>query len=191
MVHHVGTQAITTKRLILRRFTVEDAKDMFNNWASDPRVTRYLTWEPHESVKVTRDLLYGWCSLYANPAYYQWCIEFEGQAVGGISVVRQNNNHEYAELGYCIGHDYWNRGITTEAASAVIDFLFDQVGMHRVCLRHAVQNPASGRVAVRCGMTLEGILREEYKKSDQEFWDTAVYSILRNEWERKHANRDH
>ncbi len=188
---HQGTQTITTERLTLRRFTVHDAKAMFDNWASDPRVTRYLTWEPHESVKVTRDLLYGWCSLYANPAYYHWCIELDGQAIGGINVVRQNNDHEFAELGYCIGYDYWHRGIVTEAAQAVIDYLFDKVGVHRVTIRHAVNNPASGRVAAKCGMTFEGILREEYKSPSGEFWDMAVHGILRKEWEEQRANRDH
>lgn len=180
-----------TERLVLRQFTVEDAEAMYNNWASDPRVTRYLTWEPHASVKETRDLLYGWCSLYANPAYYQWCIELSGEPIGGISVVRQNNKHEYAEIGYCLGYRYWNRGITTEATTAVIDYLFDKVGMHRISLCHATNNPASGRVAVRCGMTREGILREEYKSAGGEYWDTAIYSILRSEWESKRANRDH
>ena len=56
----VGTQTIETERLILRRFTVEDAGDMYKNWASDPEVTKYLTWPPHESVEFTKSLLADW-----------------------------------------------------------------------------------------------------------------------------------
>ena len=43
-MNKAGTQKIETQRLILRRFKIEDAEDMYNNWASDPEVTRYLTW---------------------------------------------------------------------------------------------------------------------------------------------------
>ncbi len=182
MLTHHGTQTIRTQRLILRRFTPQDAEPMFRTWASDSRVTRFLTWEPHESAEVTRTILKGWCSLYANPAYYHWGIEWNGRLIGGISVVRQNEQHEVAELGYCIGADYWGQGIATEAAEAVIDYLMAQVGAHRVTIKHAMQNGASGRVAEKCGMRYEGTLRGEFKAADGTYWDIAVHGILREEW---------
>lgn len=45
---------LTTKRLVLRKFKIEDAENMYHNWASDPEVTRYLTWPAHSSVEVTK-----------------------------------------------------------------------------------------------------------------------------------------
>ena len=62
MLTHKGTQTIVTDRLILRRAVMEDAEPMFRNWASDPEVTKYLTWPPHESVAVTQKILEGWMS---------------------------------------------------------------------------------------------------------------------------------
>ncbi len=180
---HKGTQTIKTERLTLRRFALSDAQAIYDSWASDPRVTRFLSWTPHESVEVTRTLLKGWCALYENPAYYHWGIVYEGQLVGGISVVRQNDRDERAELGYCIGHDFWGRGITAEAAGAVIDYLFSTVGVHRVEIRHATDNPASGRVAEKCGLVSEGILRGAGRIGTGEFKDTRVWGILRDEWE--------
>ena len=59
-MNKTGTQRLETQRLILRRFEIEDADDMYNNWASDPEVTRYLTWPVHSSVEVTRSLLTEW-----------------------------------------------------------------------------------------------------------------------------------
>lgn len=53
----IGTKTIETKRLILRRFRIEDADDMYSNWASDPEVTKFLTWPTHESVEGTRELV--------------------------------------------------------------------------------------------------------------------------------------
>ena len=69
-MNKTGTQTIETQRLILRRFRIEDADDMFNNWASDPEVTRFLTWPPHPEVEVTRRLLAEWISDYEDGGYF-------------------------------------------------------------------------------------------------------------------------
>ena len=183
MLTHKGTIIIKTERLTLRRFTVEDAEAMFQGWANDPRVTRYLTWEPHISPELTRQLLEDWCASYENANYYNWLIEYDGKAIGNISVVRLSERDECAELGYCMGVDYWNHGIMPEAAKAVIDFLFAEVGVNRVEIRHAVKNPSSGRVAQKCGLTFEGTKREFFKDAMGEFHDISFYGILRREWE--------
>ena len=60
---HCGTQRIETKRLLLRRFSVDDADAMFRNWASDPEVTKYLTWPAHSSAEVSRAVLESWVSF--------------------------------------------------------------------------------------------------------------------------------
>ncbi len=185
---HKGTRTLKTERLTLRRFALSDALAMYKNWASDPQVTRYLSWAPHESVETTKLILKDWCALYQNPAYYHWVIVYDGQPVGGINVVRQSDKNEWAELGYCIGSNWWGRGITAEAARGVMTYLFTEVGFHRIAIHHAVGNPASGRVAEKCGMTLEGILRGESKAPSGAFWDIAVHSILREEWEARQSN---
>ena len=57
---HKGTVQLQTQRLILRRFAPEDAAAMYANWASDPEVTKYLTWPPHSSAELTGKLLALW-----------------------------------------------------------------------------------------------------------------------------------
>ena len=183
MITHKGTQTIHTDRLILRKFTVDDAQAMFENWASDERVTRYLTWCPHESPEATRQLLELWCAAYENPNTYNWVMEYEGTPIGNISVVRLSEKCEYAELGYCMGYAYWNKGFMPEAAKAVIDYLFSEIGVNRVGISHAVKNPASGRVAQKYGLTFEGTKREYFKTSTGEFLDISDYGIIRSEWE--------
>ena len=180
---HQGTSALETKRLILRQFVPEDASDMFENWANKEEVTRYLTWPTHKSVEITQALLQNWCSAYADPNYYNWVIEYGGSAVGNVSVVRLDERNEWAELGYCLGPAYWNKGIMTEAVKTVIDFLFREVGIHRIRISHATDNPASGIVAQKCGLTYEGTFREVFKASWGEFLDIAHHAIVRKEWE--------
>ena len=71
---HSGTKTIETPRLMLRRFTLEDAPAMYRNWASDPEVTKYLTWPTHSSVAVSRRVLEDWVEQYDKDSCYQWAI---------------------------------------------------------------------------------------------------------------------
>lgn len=181
MLTHKGTQEIKTERLTLRRFTQNDTQAMFDTWANDERVTRFLTWEPHGTLEVTQYIIDLWVKNYEKENYYQWAIEFEGKIIGSIGVVEINESSEYAEIGYCIGFDFWGKGIMTEACKAVINFLFKEVNLNRIIIEHAIKNPASGKVAQKCGCTLEGIKREHFKASFGEFLDIASYSILKRE----------
>ena len=183
VLHHQGTRTLHTRRLTLRRFVEEDARQMFDGWACDERVTRFLTWTPHDSPQLTAALLKDWCAAYENPSTYNWAIEWDGRLIGNISVVQTSDRSEWAELGYCLGHAYWNQGLMTEAVRAVLGYLFEEVGCHRIGLSHAVRNPASGRVARKCGMTYEGTRRALFRAASGEFLDIAEYGMLRAEWD--------
>lgn len=185
MITHKGIKTLHTQRLVLRKFKQNDAVAMFENWASNEKVTRYLTWNPHISVEETRMLLDIWCKAYEKENTYNWAIEYNGSAIGSISVVRFSDKSEYAELGYCIGPSFWNMGLMTEAANAVIDYLFAEIGVNRIGISHAVNNPASGKVAQKCGLTYEGTKREYFKASTGVFYDISDYGILKSEWQKK------
>ncbi len=185
MITHKGTKTLYTQRLVLRKFTVDDAEDFYNNWGNDERVTRFLSWQPHKSVDETKELLKGWVAAYESDGTYNWAIEYEGKVIGSLSVVGGiNERREFADLGYCMGCDYWNKGIMTEAVKAVIDFLFAEVGINRIGISHAVKNPGSGRVAQKCGLLYEGTRREMFKDHNGVFHDISEYGILRREWEK-------
>jgi ribosomal-protein-alanine N-acetyltransferase len=63
-MEHLGTKELETERLILRKFTKNDAKVMFNNWANDDEVTKYLTWPTHNAINVTLSVLEQWLQSY-------------------------------------------------------------------------------------------------------------------------------
>ena len=193
MLTHKGTQTIETSRLILRRAVREDAEPMFRNWAADPEVTKYLTWPTYEKVETAYQILELWASEYEKPNYYQWMIVLKelGEPIGSISVVRQNDRVEEAEIGYCIGSRWWHQGIMTEALTAVIEYLFTEVGMNRVAARHDPNNPHSGGVMRKCGMKYEGTHRA-CDRNNQGICDSAQYAILRNEWQKpRHFMEDY
>ncbi len=183
MLTHKGTQTIETPRLILRRARMEDAQPMFDHWASDPEVTKFLTWHTYETADTANIILEKWISEYEKPNFYQWMIVLReiGQPIGSISAVRQNESVGSAEIGYCIGHRWWHKGIMSEALKAVMDFLFREVGMNRIEARHDPNNPHSGGVMRKCGMQYEGTARAA-DRNNQGICDAAHYAILRADW---------
>ena len=182
MLTHKGTQTIETSRLILRRAILEDAAPMFHNWASDPDVTKYLTWPAHSSITVSETVLKSWLQEYEKESYSQWMIVLKerGEPIGSISVVNQRDDIAEAEIGYCIGKRWWHQGIMTEALGAVMDYLFDEVGMNRIEAKHDINNPNSGAVMKKCGMFYEGTARQS-DRNNQGICDIATYGILRSD----------
>ncbi len=182
-MNHLGTRPLTTARLTLRPFTLADAPAMYRNWASDPEVTRYLTWPTHTGVNVSESVLADWVSHYAEPDYYQWAIvpKDVGEPIGGISIVRMNPDVGSVHVGYCIGRRWWRQGYTGEALAALLRFFFEEVGALRVDSRHDPRNPGSGAVMRHCGMRLEGTMRQA-DRNNQGICDYTEYGILREEY---------
>lgn len=178
MLNHKGTREIHTDRLLLRKYKITDFEDMFQNYANDERVTKYLSWKAYEKAEDIKPFLEMSIQDYEKDSTYHWVIEYNGKMIGSISVMSVDNLRKNCEVGYCIGYDYWNMGITSEALAAVIRFLFDEVGMHRVMAKHDVENPASGEVMKKCGMTYEGRLKEYYLRHDGTYSDALVYGII-------------
>ena len=181
-MNHQGTKTLETERLVLRRFRYSDAESMFRNWASDPKVTEFLMWQPHETVEASKQILAGWLNHYVRPDYYVWAIELKepGEPVGCISVNEIDESVGSVRIGYCLGPRWWHQGIMTEAFQAVIRFLFEEVGVNRIEARHDPNNPHSGGVMKKSGLIYEGTLRKSMK-SNQGITDACVYGILRED----------
>lgn len=181
---HCGTQKLETERLILRRFVCGDAEAMYKNWASDEEVTKYLTWPTHSGADVTKRVLEDWTKSYEKENYYMWAIvlkENGDEPIGSISAVHINEDISMIEIGYCIGRNWWNKGITSEALKALIDFFFKEVEANRIQARHDSKNSGSGKVMEKCGMKYEGTLRSS-DKNNQGICDACYYGLLKSEW---------
>ena len=181
MLHHIGTKEIKTQRLVLRRYKLSDAQYMYKNYATDKRVTKFLNWEPYACVEDIEVFLNEVITSYDRPDTYNWAIIYDDEIIGAISAYAINEQNCNCEVGYNIGYDFWNKGIMTEALSAVIRYLFDEVKMHRILAKHDVDNPASGKVMKKCGMKKEGIFRQYYLHEDGTYSDSVLYSILEEE----------
>ena len=180
---HKGTITIETERLILRRFNMNDAPAMFNNWAGDSDVTRYLQWKTHESVEESETVLADWIPQYEKDDYYVWAVVPRscGEPVGSIAVVNMDERTDKVHIGYCIGKAWWHQGIVSEAFAEIIPFLFDEVKVNRIESRHDPHNPNSGKVMMKCGLKYEGTLRQS-DFNNQGIVDASMYALLRSEY---------
>ena len=177
---HLGTKYLETNRLILRPFSLDDTAAMFKNWASDEEVTKYLTWPPHRNMNTTQKVLKSWIHNYTKEDYYQWAIvlkENHDEPIGSIGVNAYNHSIDIAQIGYCIGKQWWHKGITTEALMCIMNFLFHEVGVKRIEATHDVNNPNSGSVMKKCGMKYEGTLRQA-GINNQGIHDVCYYAKL-------------
>ena len=183
-MNHKGTKTINTDRLLLRKFNIDDALQMFNNWESDSKVTEFLRWQTAKTINDAEEVLLDWIKEYEKKDFYHWAIVLKeiNEPIGTISVVDKNEKLNILHIGYCIGSKWWHQGITTEAFKAIIPFLFQEVGANRIESQHDPNNPNSGKVMAKCGLTYEGTLRQA-DWNNKGVVDACMYSLLKSEWE--------
>ncbi|MCL2683858.1 MAG: GNAT family N-acetyltransferase [Synergistaceae bacterium] len=156
---------------------------MFRNWACDPEVTQYMTWQAHSDITVTEQILSEWTASYSEENYSQWCIALKetGEPIGSIGVVTSRDDLNMVQIGYCIGRKWWRRGYTTEALAELVRFFFEEAGMNRIESRHDIRNANSGKVMVKAGLKYEGTMRQA-DINNQGVCDAAYYAILAEDY---------
>ncbi len=173
---------LTTERLVLRPPCVEDAGAIFERYASDPLVTRYLSWRTHQSVEETRAFL----NQITNPPIdnhdRQWVIGFEGDSLpcGMITVF---GSGQLVGLGYVLQRSLWGRGVMPEALRAVAAEVWRDERTWRLQALAHVDNVGSQRVMEKCGLRREGVLRRQFvmPQISDEPQDCALYAQVRDD----------
>lgn len=141
---------LITERLVLRKVNIKDIEPMFNNWASDPEVTKYVTWLPHQNIGITEMIVKEWIKGDKNPRTIRYMITIKGanEPIGSIDVVDYVNG--VPEIGYCLSKKHWNKGYMTEACKALIKYIFN-IGFTKIVIEADVRNIGSNRVIEKCG----------------------------------------
>ena len=183
---HKGSVPLSTDRLLLRPFTVKDEKAMFDNWASDPEVTRYLLWRAHITSAETKDVLLYWQEQYRRKDFYEWAIVPKGstEPIGSCGASKVRGKQLVLEIGYCLGKNWWGKGYAPEAAGELLRFFFNEVGCKEIIAMHELGNDASGRVMEKCGMVPADCPPQKVR-SDHGLLRCRVYRITRTQFEQK------
>ena len=173
---------LETERLILRKVASEDAEDMFA-YASNPNVAEHVTWDPHQNLNESMEIINRILTRYKENGISPWGIVLRSsnKFISTCGFFDWSSKHNRAEIAYAISETYWGQGYTTEAARSVIDLGFNHGQLNRIEARCKIPNIGSARVMEKCGMTFEGILRQHVSLKNQ-YHDMKLYSILRHEW---------
>ena len=172
---------LETERLTLRRMRLDDAEDVFA-YASDPVVTRNLTWEPSLSIDETRDFLEGVVERYRMGRLASWgvTLRWQGKLIGTCGFVDWSAENRRAEVGYALSSKYWGRGYATEALQEVLSCGFRASNLNRIHGFCDAENLASARVMEKAGMSFEGHMRaSRYFKGA--YHDSKLFSILKED----------
>jgi len=183
-----GRIELETGRLLIRGLREDDIPALIEYLsADDPMIRRVMGIEP------TRDAITAyWGAMreldpLRDPQWLSLLVEFrsERKVVGnvdyGVTVI--NGTHKLGSIGWSLSPAYRGQGIATEAARALLWFLFDHLGVHRVHARTGSANTSSWRLMERIGMRREAHFRESHTNLVGQWDDEFVYAILKTEWD--------
>lgn len=183
MLTHCGTQQIETEKMILRPFEMTDWVSMKENWVSDPKVQHGYMEPVYETEAEIKALLQQYMDSYQKSGTYRWAIILKetGECIGQIAYFLVDSKNHFGEIEYCVGRQFQNQGLVTEATKAVIEYGFRRINFNKVQICHRANNLPSKRVIEKIGFIYEGTLRA-YFYMDGEYIDRLYYSILKSEW---------
>ncbi len=161
-----GSRLIRTERLILRKPEMRDVHPLVNIGSLKMTIP--------EAEKAVAGMLLE-CE---KPFSYHWVITLKDEVIGRIKAWDVDPYNGRLQLGYDVGKAFQGNGFMTEAIQAVVRFLFTEAEVHRVFCTVREGNLASCRVCEKCGMELEGVLRQHYAGQDGGFDDVRLYGIV-------------
>ncbi len=175
---------IKTERLVLRKMTPLDAKDMYE-YSSKSEVTKYLSWTEHESEEYTRQYLKFLKSKYKKGEYLDWGITLKstGKLIGTCGFTSIDLSNSKGEIGYVLNPEYSGNGYATEAVKAVLEYAFFTLKLNRMEARVMEGNLPSVKLLEKIGMTFEGRGEEEIFVKG-EYKNILHYSLLKDRFKR-------
>ncbi len=168
---------LRTERLLLRPFRSGDVDDVFA-YASNPDWARYLPVPDPYTRRHAEEFVAG-CILVDGEKRFEWAVVHEGRVSGGLSLTIRRPG--VAEMGYSIAHPLWGKGLTTEAARAVIAHAFEELGLVRIQAFADIRNAASWRVMEKLGMERIGVAHAD-RLVGRERVGSVSYELLRDNW---------
>lgn len=153
---------IETERLLLRPLTVADAQAVFE-WTSDERVSKYMVYHTYESVEQVMEWL-KFIETDTEEYHFGFVRKTDGKLIGSGSIGPNAKGNGFWGFGYNLCYDCWGHGYATEAAKAMMKYVYDNFGVKKFASSHAEPNKASGNVMQKCGLHFVGY--GEFQKLD-------------------------
>lgn len=169
-----GTSELKTKRLLLRRYRLDDASDLYEKFGRDPEMYRYSGWNPYASYDMAKETVRRFIESYNNADFYGWAIEFQGELTGTLGAYDYDAEKNQIEVGLSISKKSWGRGFAAEALAAVLVYLTEHEGIREVTAWCASDNKGSIKAMEKAGMRQTRVIKNgleiEGKRYDQLFY---------------------
>jgi ribosomal-protein-alanine N-acetyltransferase len=149
---------LRTPRLVLRPIALEDAQPIFDGYARDREVTRYLTWRPHRSRAETEAYIAQCLATPPQVVRTYVLVDHQNRQVFGAFDLRRPNAHRVA-FGYVLARVAWGQGLMTEVLTEAVRWALTQPSIFRIGAVCDAENLASARVMEKAGLIREGVLR--------------------------------
>jgi ribosomal-protein-alanine N-acetyltransferase len=176
----VAHPVLETRRLRLRQFRVEDVEAIHECFAN-PEAMRFWNTQVHtkriETERAARRF------IDCTPSYYRFWAVADAKTDRCVGLVNYHDGHirnKRVAIGYIVDPARQRQGIGTEAVSAMLEYCFGELGLHRVQAFIHPDNAASRRLAERLGFHCEGLLRDNLRVAD-DWRDDMLYALLANE----------
>jgi ribosomal-protein-serine acetyltransferase len=140
----------------------------------------WLTWANDTDHPSTRDFTIAAERAWMADASWSFSIVFADEMAGTVSLDKHDRMLKSASVGYWLRSDLAGRGLMTEAVSAIVEFAFETVGLHRLELLAAPGNTGSARVAEKIGFSRRGLLRDGSRGAGG-WHDVYVYDLLESD----------
>lgn len=183
MNYSAAFHELETARLLLRRQRLDDAEPYHRELSRNPEVAKHMRWKATDDISRTRANVKAWVAQYEDPHFFRWILEKKEDCalIGVIQLVRLQPEHDTCSFAYMLGEDHWRRGYMTEALVRVFSFAFEELSLSSLTADHFTENPASGRVMQKAGMTFTGYA-EDHSDPEQGLRLLACYRITREEF---------
>jgi RimJ/RimL family protein N-acetyltransferase len=173
-------EVMRTERLTLRRPRPSDAEAVFDAYAADSEVARFVRWRPHSSVEETEHYVAECVAAWGGDTRFPWVIELN-EGGGPLGMVELRVAGFKAEVGYVLARPFWGRGLATEALRPVVGWALSRPEIYRVWAVCDAENVASARVLEKAGMEREGMLRRYilHPNVSDEPRDSLCYAVVK------------
>ena len=166
---------VETPDLLLREFLPTDVPDLLAAFA-DAAIAR---WNPGpEGPEAAAEFTAG-RNDWSDGDHASWAVaDLEDRLIGSVSLHKIDPDQGDAEIGYWIAPWARRRGHAVRSVATASRFGFADLGLHRLYLYHAVENPGSCGVARAAGFRHEGTLRQSYRYADGAYHDEHLHGLL-------------
>ena len=165
---------------------MEDVDDMFE-YTSNPAVTTYLSWEPHQDKSLVKRFIEEANDKYeSTDLEYTYGIELisEKKLIGAIRVINISYYNKRGEFTVILNPGYQGKGYMSEVFTGLLAYCFNEAALNRIQGLIAVENIPSQELFRKSGFNLEGTLKD-YWFLKGEFKDAKLFAITAEEYTSK------